>query len=154
MSAVGAKDRLEAARLRNEGLTFRQIGQQLGVSHVTVQRWLKRLGNTAKGAAKTGEQDSLIPLPTVDESVDDEELERQLKHEKVVQLRLANQKTERELLPAGEVEATWANKLAALKTSLEALPARLKQRRPGLVAEDIEAARGLLAESIEDMIAA
>lgn len=147
------QDGLEAARLRNEGLTFRQIGQQLGVSHVTVQRWLKRLGGVAK-PAKEGEQTALIPLPTVDESVDDEELERQLKHEKVVQLRLANQKTERELLPAGEVEATWANKLAALKTSLEALPARLKQRRPGLVAEDIEAARGLLAESIEDMIAA
>lgn len=63
---------------------------------------------------------------------------------------LKNAQLRRELVPAAEVERAWAGEWRALRSSLLALPSRMRQVLPHLSSEDIDAIdrelRGMLME--------
>ena len=76
---------------------------------------------------------ALVPRRLVDRIKFEHEREKWRK------LKLANDLTEGSLVPAEDVKAEVSARYAALQAGLEALPARLKMRRPDLSAEDMAA---------------
>ena len=122
--------------------------------------WIKRNSERQQQAVTDGQRE-MLPAPEIvgnqrtrGRKKGTGNYQTILAQEKIRQLQLANDTAEGRLIPAGDVEITWAKKLGALKTSLEALPARLKQRRPELVGDDIDSVRELLSESIREALAA
>jgi len=52
-TAKSAATKQQALEMYLEGLGFRAIGRLLGVSHVTVYRWIRKLGKQLQAMQKT-----------------------------------------------------------------------------------------------------
>jgi terminase small subunit / prophage DNA-packing protein len=74
--------------------------------------------------------------------------------EQADKLALANAATRRELVPASEVESTWAGILRDVRAAMLSLPSRIQQRLPHLSATDTETidreVRDTLTEAAND----
>ncbi len=60
-TAFSASVKKQALQLYLEGLGFRSIGRVLGVSHVSVQRWIKKFGQELE-ALKSENEISIVEL--------------------------------------------------------------------------------------------
>ena len=150
--------------LCDEGVSYRQIAEDIDSTHTAVRNWLKRNTDKVASHAMHG-QIEMLPPPDIRGNqrtqpkknpppVGTGNITMLVAKEKLRQLQLNNDAAERKLIPITDVEVTWGKKLGAIKTSLESMPARLKQRRPELTGDDIGAMRELLSEAIREMLAA
>lgn len=113
-------------------------------SETTLEDRVPITGPTAP-ASDDDDDDLPADIPSLKES----RARREAAEAALAEIELAEKR--RELVPANDVESRLVNVFAQCKTKLLGVPARARQRDPGLSGPQIELFESLLREALEDL---